>query len=62
MLRLNNDERYQAITMLNAGICRMSATVVSRYFGCTRKTIERSRRRFRVTETLPTVLEVVGNV
>ena len=32
--------------MLNAG---MSATVVSWHFGCTRKTIERSRRRFRVT-------------
>ena len=32
--------------MLNAG---MSGTVVSRHFGCTRKTIERSRRRFRVT-------------
>ena len=29
--------------MLNAG---MSATVVSRHFGCTRKTIERLRRRF----------------
>ena len=24
-------------------------TVVTRYFGCTRKTIERLRRRFRVT-------------
>ena len=32
--------------MLNAGI---SATVVSRHVGCTRKTIERLRRRFRVT-------------
>ena len=32
--------------MLNAG---MSATVVSRHFGCTRKTIERLRRRFCVT-------------
>ena len=32
--------------MLNAG---MSATVVSRHFGCTRKTIEHLRRRFRVT-------------
>ena len=32
--------------MLNAG---RSATVVSRHFGCTRKTIERLRRRFRVT-------------
>ena len=32
--------------MLNPG---MSATVVSRHFGCTRKTIERLRRRFRVT-------------
>ena len=27
----------------------MSATVVLRHFGCTRKTIERLRRRFRVT-------------
>ena len=26
----------------------MSATVVSRHFGCTRKTIERLRRRFRI--------------
>ena len=46
MQRPNNDERNQAIGMLNAG---MSATVVSRHFGCTRKTIERLRRRFRVT-------------
>ena len=46
MPRLNNDERNQAIWMLNAG---MSATVVSRHFGCTRKTIERLRTRFRVT-------------
>ena len=46
MARLNNDERNQAVGMLNAG---MSATVVPRHFGCTRKTIERSRRRFRVT-------------
>ena len=46
MPRLNNDEWNQAIGMLNAG---MSATVVSPHFGCTRKTIERLRRRFRVT-------------
>ena len=46
MPRLNNDERNQTIGMLNAG---MSATDVSRHFGCTRKTVERSRRRFRVT-------------
>ena len=46
MPRLNNDERNQAIGMLNAG---MLATVVSRHFRCTRKTIERLRRRFRVT-------------
>ena len=46
MPRLNNDERDQAIAMLNAG---MSAIVVSRRFGCTRKTIERLRIRFRVT-------------
>ena len=35
--------------MLNAG---MSATVVSGHFGCTRKTIERVRRRFRVTRNV----------
>ena len=46
MPRLNNDEQNQAIGIVNAG---MSATVVSRHFGCTRKTIERLRRRFRVT-------------
>ena len=46
MPKLNNDQRNQAIGMLNAGT---SATVVSRHFGCTRKTIERLRRRFRVT-------------
>ena len=46
MPRLNNDERNQAIGMLNAG---MSAFVVSQHFRCTRKTIERLRRRFRVT-------------
>ena len=46
MPRLNHDERNQAIWMLNAG---MSATVVSRHFGCTRKTTERLRTRFRVT-------------
>ena len=49
MPRLNNDERNQAIRVLNAA---MSATVVSRHFGCTRKTIERLRRRFRVTGNL----------
>ena len=43
MLRLNNDERKQAFGISNAG---MSATVVSRHFGCTRKTIERLQRRF----------------
>ena len=46
MTRINNNERNQAVGMLNAG---MSATVLSRHFGCTRKTIERLRRRFRVT-------------
>ena len=46
MTRLNNDQRNQAIGMLNAGT---SATVISQHFGCTRKTIERLRRRFRVT-------------
>ena len=30
----------------------MSETVVSRQFGCTRKTIERLRRRFHVTENV----------
>ena len=49
MPRLNNDERNQAIGMRNAG---MSATVVSRHFGCTRKTVEHLRRRFRVTDNL----------
>ena len=44
MARLNNDERNQAIGMLNSG---MSATVLSRHFGCTPNTIERLRRRFR---------------
>ena len=47
--RLNNDERNQAIGMLNAG---MSATVVLWHFGCTRKTIERLQRRFHVTENV----------
>ena len=47
--RLNNDEGNQAIGMLNAG---MSATVKLRHFGCTRKTIERLRRRFCVTENV----------
>ena len=46
MPRLNNDERNQAIGMLNAG---MSGTVVSRHLGCARMTIERLRRRFCVT-------------
>ena len=44
MPRLNNDD--QSIGMLNAGI---STTVVYRHFGCTRKSIKRLRRRFRVT-------------
>ena len=42
----DDDERNQAIGMLNAD---MLATVVSRHFGCTRKTIERLRRHFCVT-------------
>ena len=46
MPTLNNDEQNQATGMLYAG---MSATVVSQHFGCTRKTIERLRRRLRVT-------------
>ena len=46
MPRLNNDKRKQGTGMLNAG---MSATYVSRHFGCTRKTIERLQRRFLVT-------------
>ena len=45
-LYTTNDERNQAIGMLNAG---MSAIVVSRHFDCTRKTIERLQRRFCVT-------------
>ena len=49
MPRQNNDERNQALWMLIAGT---SATVVSRQFGCTRKTIERLRRRFCVTENV----------
>ena len=49
MPRLSNDKRNQAVGMLNAGI---SATVVSRHFGCTRKTIEHLRRRFRFTGNL----------
>ena len=46
MPRLNDDERNQAVGMLNAGT---SATFVSQHFGCNRKPIERLRRRFRVT-------------
>ena len=46
MPRLNNDVRNQVIGMLNEG---MSANVVSRHFGRTRKTIERLWRRVRVT-------------
>ena len=46
MPRVNNDERNHAIGILNAGT---SATVISRYSGCIRKTIERLRRQFRVT-------------
>ena len=49
MPRLTNDERSQAIGVLNAG---SSATVVSRHLGCTRKTIVHLRRRFRVTGNL----------
>ena len=49
MPRLDNDERNQAIGMLNAG---MSATIVSRHFDCTRKAIERLRGRFRVIENV----------
>ena len=49
MPRLNNDELNQAMRMLNAG---MPATIVSQHFGCTRRTIERLRRRFRLTENV----------
>ena len=59
MPRLNNDERNQAIGMLNAGA---SATVVSQLFDCIRKTIKRLQRRFRVTGNVADVLEVVGQV
>ena len=38
----------------------MSATVVSQHLGCTRKTIERLRRRFRVTGTVAN--ELVGHM
>ena len=47
MQRLNNDERNQVIGILIAGMS--AVTVVSWHFGCTRKTIERLRRQFRVT-------------
>ena len=63
---LNNDERNQAIGILNAS---MSATVVSRHFCCTRKTIIMYYCVSNVygddsvsQETLPTVLKVVGHV
>ena len=46
MPRLNNDEQNQVIRVLNAGT---SATVVSKHFGCTRKTIERLRKRLRAS-------------
>ena len=46
MPSLNIDEQNQAIWMLNAGT---SATVVSRHFGCTRKTIKHLWRQCRVT-------------
>ena len=46
MSRLNNNERNQAIVMLNAG---MSANVVSQHFSCTRKSIERLLRQFSFT-------------
>ena len=49
MPRLNNEERNQAIGKLNTVI---SATAVSRHFGCTRKNIERLWRRFRVAENV----------
>ena len=59
MTRLNNDERNQAIRMLNAG---MSATVVSRHFGCTRKLSSVYRDNSVSQEALRTVLQVVGHV
>ena len=40
----------------------MSATVVLRHFGCTRKTTDCLQRRFRITGNVPDVLEVVGHV
>ena len=45
MPRLNNDQRNQAIGMLNAG---STVAEVSQLFSCTRKTIERLRRRFQI--------------
>ena len=59
MPRLNSDEWNQAVGMLNAG---MSATVVSRHFGCTGKTIECYRDDFVSQETLSTILKMVGHV
>lgn len=46
MPRLNQDQRNQAIGMLNAG---QTVTAVSRAFGCTRRTILRLADRFRQT-------------
>ena len=61
MPRLNHDVRNQAIVMPNAG---MSATVVSRHFGCT--PLQRLSSVYGDVsvsqETLPGVLEVVGHV
>ena len=59
MPRLNNDKQNQAIGMLNSGT---SATVVSRHFGYTRKTIERLWRRFVSQEKFLTFLKVVRHV
>ena len=59
MPRLNNDERNQAVGMLNAG---MLATVVSRHFGCTWKTIEHFTDNSMPQEMLPTILEVVDHM
>ena len=46
MPRLNQDQRNQAVGMLNAG---QTVRPVSRAFGCTRRTITLLIRRFRQT-------------
>ena len=59
MPRLNNDERKQAIGLLNAG---MSATVESRHLVVLERLLNVYGDDFLSQETLPTVFEVVGHV